>query len=191
MARSSARLAFLSLGLVASTQLMFAAPGWAGGDGTAGGNSGNNSVGGSALTPIGTTTFSPTVTSQTSISQPVATQVGPALATALQSAGITQAGADGTVAVLRNETVNGVSPQQGAVALIADLTSSGAPVPQVTALVEALAALGATPTVQALNSAVEAFNQLVNTTDEAGLAALQSKLLPLRSTLLAIANAVS
>ena len=170
-------------GLLA-TALLLPSPLLAGGDGSAGGNSGFNPAGGSALTPIGTANFSSTAGSTVEV--PVSTFAVPELAQALLNAGLNQASADGVLALLSNQAVNGVSPQQGGAALVAELQAAGAGATQAAALADALGQLGTSPSLQTLASAVAAFNALVATADSASLTSLAAEISPIRGFLISV-----
>lgn len=156
----------------------------AGGDGNAGGNSGFNPVGGSSLTPIGTANFSGIGGSQVVV--PVATFADPNLAQALVSGGLSQAAADGVLALLLNQDVNGITPQQGTANLVAELQGAGGSPGQARALAQALGALGSSPSLATLTAAVNAFNALVASADGPSLQALAAEISPIRAYLVTV-----
>lgn len=176
---SSRRLGTIAALVVAAGSLLIVSPARAGSDGTAGGASGFNPVGTSATTPLGTANFGSTNLSQITVS--VSTFSTADLAQALVDGGLSAAAADGVLALLTNQEVAGISPEQGAEAFVAALAADGAPQSQATALADALGVLGASPNLQSLNNAIEAYNALVNATDSAALPALAGELTPLRA----------
>jgi hypothetical protein len=183
MARQAVLSSFALASLLLAVQF-HGSPGLAGGDGNAGGNSGFNPVGGAALTPIGTANFSATAGSQVVV--PVATFADPNLAQALVSGGLSQAAADGVLALLLNQDVNGITPQQGTANLVADLQAAGASPGQARALAEALGALGSSPSLATLAQAVDAFNALVASVDGPALQALAAEISPIRAYLVSV-----
>lgn len=172
------------LACFATSTLLLGSPALAGGDGTAGGNSGFNPVGGSALTPIGTADFTTTTGSRVEV--PVASFALPSLTQALVNGGLSPAGGDGVLALLLNQEVNGLTPQQGAATLARDLQAAGAGAAQAMALAEALGQLGASPSLQSLNAAVTAFNALVSAADAGSLQALAGEITPIRAFLISV-----
>lgn len=95
-----------------------------------------------------------------------------ALAEALVTAGLNEATADGVQALLLNQMVNGMAPQQAAANLVAQLQAAGAGADQAQALVDALGQFGVSPSLATLIAAVDAFNALVASADGAVLQAL-------------------
>lgn len=167
------------------------APALAGGDGSAGGNSGFTPVGGAALTPIGTATFSTTSDTAPVASSVVALVDAANLSQALVEGGLTQTGASGVLALLTNAETNGVTPEQGAANLTADLQVAGAAAGPAGALAEALGALGSAPSLATLSQAVNAFNALVASADGPALQALAGEISPIRAYLVSVINAVT
>jgi hypothetical protein len=89
--------------------------------------------------------------------------------------------AQGVLAILLNQDVDGISPSDGAAALVDALVADGAPTAEATGLAAALTALGAEPNLQVLNAAINAYNALVTATDAVALPALVGELTPLRA----------
>ena len=172
------------LPLLTASSLLLASPVLAGGDGSAGGNSGFSPAGGSALTSIGTSSFD-AATSSSQVVVPVATYAA-ALAQALVTAGLTPATADGIQALLLNQPVNGITPPQAAATLTSQLQAAGAGAAQAQALVEALAQLGSSPSLANLKSAVSAFNAMVASADGPALQSLATTITPIRAYLVKV-----
>lgn len=171
------------LPLLTASSLLLASPVLAGGDGSAGGNSGFSPAGGSSLTSIGTSSFDASSSSQVVV--PVGAYAA-ALAQALVAAGLTAATADGIQALLLNQTVNGITPQQAAANLTSQLQAAGAGATQAQALVDALAQLGSAPSLANLKSAVSAFNAMVNSAEGAALQSLATAINPIRAYLVRV-----
>jgi hypothetical protein len=180
------RFALASLLLAVS---LHGAAGLAGGDGNAGGNSGFNPVGGASLTPIGTANFSATGGSEVVV--PVATFADSNLAQALVSGGLSPADANGVLALLLNQEVNGVGAQQGAANLAADLQRAGASPAQAGDLAKALGALGSSPSLATLAQSVNAFNALVASADGPALQGLAAEISPIRAFLVNVISNVT
>ena len=172
------------LPLLTASSLLLASPVLAGGDGSAGGNSGFSPAGGSALTSIGTSSFD-AATSGSQVVVPAATYAA-ALAQALVNAGLTQATADGIQALLLNQTFNGITPLQAGANLTSQLQAAGASAAQAPALVEALGQLGSSPSLANLKSAVSAFNAMVNSADGPALQSLATTITPIRAYLVTV-----
>ena len=172
------------LPLLTASSLLLASPVLAGGDGSAGGNSGFSPAGGSALTSIGTSSFD-AATSSSQVVVPVAAYAA-ALAQALVAAGLNPATADGIQALLLNQTINGITPQQAAANLTSQLQAAGAGAAQAQALVEALAQLGSSPSLANLKSAVSAFNAMVASADGPALQSLATTITPIRAYLVTV-----
>lgn len=169
------------LPLLTASSLLLASPVLAGGDGSAGGNSGFSPAGASALTSIGTSSFD-AATSGSQVVVPVGNYAA-ALAQALVTAGLTPATADGIQALLLNQTVSGITPPQAAASLTSQLQAAGAGAPQAQALVEALGQLGSAPSLANLKSAVSAFNAMVNSAEGTALQSLATTITPIRAYL--------
>lgn len=171
------------LPLLTASTLIFASPVFAGGDGSAGGNSGFSPAGGSSLTSIGTSSFE--ITPGSRLEVPVSTYAA-ALAQALLAAGLNQATADGVQALLLNQTVNGITPQQAAAGLTTQLQAAGAGAAEAQALVAALAQLGSSPSIANLTQAVDAFNAMVAAAPGTALQSLAAALSPIRTYLITV-----
>jgi hypothetical protein len=174
---------FFLLPMLTASNLLLASPVLAGGDGSAGGNSGFNPVGGSSLTSIGTSNFGATPSSQLIV--PVVAYAE-ALAQALVAAGLNAATADGILALLQNQTVNGISPEQAAANLTSQLQAAGAGAAPAQALVDALAQLGSSPSLANVNLAVSAFNTIVTSADRPALQSLATAIIPIRAYLVTV-----
>lgn len=177
---------FLLACLTAST-LLLTSPVLAGADGAAGGASGFSPVGGSSNTPIGTTNFSNPSGSQAVTVAPFT----PAQFAALEAAGLSEASVAGAQALLTNQMVNGLAPQEAAANLGGQLQTAGAGAGQAQALADALAQFGASPSLATLNNAVDAFNALVLSADAASLQALAPILTPIRDSLTSVIESVT
>ncbi len=178
---------FLLSCLTAST-LLLASPVLAGGDGSAGGNSGFSPIGASSLTSVGTASFD--VSPGSTVVVPAAAYAA-ALAQALSAAGLDGATTDGVQALLTDQSVNGISPQQAAAALAAQLQAAGAGPAEAQALVAALAELGASPSIPNLTQAVDAFNAMVSSAEGTALQALASTISPIRAYLISVIENVT
>lgn len=176
------KLLFL-LPLLTASNLLLALPVLAGGDGSAGGNSGFNPVGSPA--PIGTCSFLSIRCSEPIV--PVATYAAP-LGIALVAAGMSAVTADGILALLKHQTVNSITPDDAALNLVIQLELAGAEEPSAKALVASLNKLGAEPTLENLKLAVSKFNALVNSADGKALESLAKSFTPIRVYLVEVIN---
>ena len=171
------------LACLSATSLLLTSPVLAGADGAAGGISGFSPVGGSSLTPIGTTNFSNPSGSQVVV--PVAANTA-ALAEALVTAGLNEASADGVLALVLNQMVNGLAPQQAAASLVAQLQAAGAGADQAQALADSLAQFGVSPSLPTLIKLVDVFNALVVSADATVLQTLTPLVTPIRGYLIGV-----